>query len=227
MEQPDNSQIMPDLMPTGTFKQRVLAMITGVPVWDMNFLKKAFPDTHEKQLYRTVKELLSDGSIRFVGQTGRLKSYTTIGLSALPAIKNQSGQWFDLKDIFEAVYQSHYKPDGYWKKVDEINEIFLSLDQLFIVADLDGDEMIKQYREMIFKFYKFRQSLNEMVAIVDAVLNHPTMGQDPKLFKRIFAGNSPDPELKNEFRLWLKHFRDAQNLRIQNETAAESTVSDD
>lgn len=214
MEQPI---IDPDLLPTGTFKQRVLGMVADTVIWDMNFLKRAFPQTHEKQLYRAIKELLNDGSIRFVGQTGRVKSYTTIGLSALPAIKNKEGEWFDLKDLFPAI-PSHYT-NGRWHKTDEINELFLSLGQLFLVAELDEPDMTKQYRELIFKFFMIKQSLTEMTVIVDTVINHPTMGQDPKLFKRIFAGNAPDQETKNNFKLWLSQFIKDKNA---NEALAKS-----
>lgn len=202
-----------ELYPSGTLKDRILVLVEDVPVWNYKYIRTILPQPHEKAIYRAIKELVDDGSIRAVGQTGRMKMYSTKGLSKLPAIRSVSGQWFDLRDLFPLI-PGQYE-NGIWFKARDINEIFLSLGQLFLVAELEDKDLIQQYKELVVKFFKYKQELTEMTAMVDAVLNHPTMAGDPQLFKKIFNGNAPDQETKNQFKLWLSHF-----IKVKNEAAA-------
>lgn len=204
MEEIPTIEIDGELYQTGTLKQRILGLVEDVPAWNFKYIRTILPQPHEKAIYRAIKELVDDGAVRQIGQSGRNKIYSTKGLSKLPAIKSQQGEWLDLCDLFPFI-SSQYT-DGHWNKLQEINELFLSLGQLFLVAELDDKELVHQYKELTMKFYKYKQSLTEMTAIVDVILAHPTMSGEPKLFKKIFNGNAPDQTTKNQFKLWLSQY---------------------
>ncbi len=181
---------------------RVLGMLSNTPQWDFKVVRAFFPNEHEKALYRALKELEESGRIRYLGWQGRTKQYTTLGISKLPQLTMPDGYRFDIKMLFPLI-SKQYDKDGHWIKLQEANDLFITLGQMFIIAQLDESELKDGYGEIILKLGDYKKSLQTMLGYVDAVLSHPVMSGNPKLFKAVLTGDSPSQQQIGEFKVWL------------------------
>lgn len=187
-------------------EERVLAMLAETPQWDFKVVRAFFPNEHEKALYRAIKKLEESGRIVNLGWQGRTKKYTTMGISKLPTLVMPNGQRYDIKTLFATVPTTY--ENGISSGAKGINEILITINQLFLVAQLSDDkELLAQYKELILKFSEYKRILTTMLAWVEAVQQHPIMSGDLKTFKSILTGDSPDQEQINQFRVWVSRFR--------------------
>jgi hypothetical protein len=185
--------------------ERILAMVANTPQWDFKVVKAFFPTEHEKALYRALGQLEKDGKIAYLGWRGRTKQYTTMGVSNLPKLRLSSGASVDIKTMFPVI-QTQYK-DGRWETLQAINEIPITIGQLFILAQLDDDKaLLENYRALIIKLNDYKRTLQTIMGFVDSIQSHPIMSGDLKLFKNVLNGDSPTQEEMTAFKVWLSRF---------------------
>jgi hypothetical protein len=181
--------------------ERVLAMVSTIPQWDFKVVRQLFSNEHEKALYRAVGKLEEDGKIRYLGWKGRTKQYTTQGISSLPVLSLPGSISIDIRTMFPAI-KDQYK-DGRWVKLEELNDVLITIGQLFIVAQLDDKDLIENYRSLLLKFNDYKRSLDTIMGYIDTIRKHPIMSGDTKLFKSALTGEAPSNDEMNEFKVWL------------------------
>jgi len=170
---------------------RILGMVKDIPVWNFKTVKKLFSQEHDKSIYRALKKLEDSGSIKFVGYHGRLKQYSCYGVSNLPTFTNSEGGKATIKDWATHI-DSQYDESGNWKLLEKFNEFPALLGQIFLIAKMDGDDLVKDYRELIRQLVDIKTALDTFESYITVLMMHPIM-QDHEVFKRIVTSEQFDP----------------------------------
>lgn len=193
-----------DLMP---LEDKIFTHFNEEPYFTYAQVEERFPDEHPRALYRAINKLEETQRIRFIRYLGKRKAYTTAGVSQLPMLKNKEGETYPLSKPLKYMAELHDE-GGRLKELDEINDMFIVMMQLFTIAQIDdAKDRQRQSIQAYKRLLDMRQWLLRWAANIDSVIKHPAMQGEPEIFKRVFNSTKdkevPSAEELLEFRRWL------------------------
>jgi hypothetical protein len=198
----ENDEVREALAQFKPLEARILGMVSNMPVWNYKVVSELFPTEHSKSIYRALNKLEKSGQINCLGWHGRSKQYSTYDVSNLPIFINSNGKQTPMVEW--AKYTHTHQYDGtHWRNLQNtLNEFPILVTEMFVVAQRDGDEFLAGYQALIKRLVEMKTAANSVSMWIDVLLNHAIFN-DKDTFKALLRKEMLDPQLLNEFKVWL------------------------
>jgi len=195
-----------------TLEEKILVFFGDEIIFTAEDVQGKFPEEHQRTIYRALNKLEETAQIRFVKWQNRKKIYTTSGVSSLPQYRDGGGNVGPLGMLLEIV-PTMYDEQGHLIPLQAVDNVFIDLMWLFVIAQEDDDaELKKQFITIHSRLQEYRALLLRLADNINNVLQHPTMSGDLNKFRQTFTDRKdsavPSAEDLLQFRRWLAQLRE-------------------